>query len=225
MFSDFLNLIFPSYCLACHKALVKNEDFICTYCRFELPKTEYHLINDNQLSKKFYGKVNIENSWAYLKYAKEGKVQKIIHELKYQGKSEIGEILGKWYGFEIKSSKRKYDFDLIIPIPLHVKKLKKRGYNQTDGFAKGLSESLIVPWDRSSFIRNIPNRTQTKKDKYERWLNVKDIFLVKNPSKIKNKHILLVDDVITTGSTIEAGAYKLLEAGCRKVSVAAIATA
>ncbi len=225
MFSDFLNLIFPSYCLACHKALVKNEDFICTYCRFDLPKTEYHLINDNQLAKKFYGKVKLENCLAYLKYSKEGKVQRIIHNLKYQGKKEIGEIIGKWYGFDIKSSENNYKFDLIIPIPLHLKKLKKRGYNQTDGFAKGLSEALDIQWDSHSLVRNIPNRTQTKKDKYERWLNVKDIFFVENLSKVKNKHVLLVDDVITTGSTIEAGAQKLLEAGCKMVSIAAIATA
>lgn len=218
-------MLFPQYCLMCEKALEKGEQCICLVCQHELPKTTYHLDVDNPLTRRFWGKVPIKFAWAYLKFSKQGKVQRVLHQLKYKNRPEIGKLFGQWYGAELKASNLHQEIDLILPVPLHLSKLKKRGYNQSDPFAEGLSQTMEVAWCANTLRKNAASETQTKKGRFERWENVQRLFTVTDPEKIKNQRILLVDDVITTGSTLEACAEVLIAAGCREVSIAAIASA
>jgi ComF family protein len=225
MFTDFVSMLFPEYCLMCSGPLERGEESICIHCKYNLPVTNYHLTNSTEVLHKFWGKVPIRYAWAYLKFTKQGDVQKVLHRLKYNGHQQIGITLGNWYGYELKSAALHEEFDLILPVPLHPNKLKKRGYNQSDTFAKGLSDSMILPWYQNILQKGTFNETQTNKRRLERWQNVKDVYYVKDVDAIANKRILLVDDVVTTGSTLEACAQTLLDAGCKEVSIAAIATA
>jgi len=158
-------------------------------------------------------------------FAKGGKVQHLLHLLKYKGKKEIGEYIGKIYGEDLKKSLFYSDIDVIIPVPLHPRRKRKRGYNQSEIFAKGLSESLVKPYDTRTLIRTYASETQTKKSRFRRWENVKEIFDLKDHQHLINKHILLVDDVVTTGATLEACASMLLKIPGVKVSIATIACA
>lgn len=224
MHNDFLSLIFPKVCYACGKSLFKSEDCICTYCHYHLPRTNFHLREDNPILKLFWGRADIYSASSMYLFNKGSKVQNLIHQLKYRGKMEIGISLGKYYGRELKTSPLFSSVNMIIPVPLHSKKLKKRGYNQSELFARGLAESMEIANDNSALIRTFASQTQTKKSRFERWKNVEEIFKVIAPEKIEGKHILLVDDVITTGSTLEASANKILEVGNTKVSVVTIAS-
>jgi len=225
MFSDFVDLIFPQYCLACLGYLEKGEVHLCTTCHYSLPKTDAQGLQSSILAQKFWGKVDIIHALAYLKFTKEGRVQRLLHQLKYSGHQEIGELLGRWYGYDLKESGYTKEFDLIVPVPLHKSKLKKRGYNQSDCVAKGLSEGLGVPWSADILVRAVATETQTKKKRLERWANVDNIFVINDTETVQQKHILLVDDVITTGATLEACAHQLYESGSKAVSIAAIAMA
>ncbi|MGB0523504.1 MAG: ComF family protein [Flammeovirgaceae bacterium] len=222
---DFLHLLFPNTCIACQGDLHRNEGLICTYCRQRLPITNYHLNPENPLAQRFWGRVPVKHAFAYLKYIKYSSVQQIIHALKYQGKEELSELLGLWYGYDLAHAGFRGEFDYILPVPLHASRQKQRGYNQSDGFAKGLAQSLETTWNPHTLKRIKASQTQTNKSRYNRWLNVKDLFVVADSNALKNKHILLVDDVITTGATTEACLQSLLDAGCAQVSVAAIGSA
>jgi ComF family protein len=224
--NDFLDLVFPRFCLGCANSLVKGEPLICTSCSVHLPYTAFHESpTDNPLSRKFWGKVDIEHSLAYLIFQPQGRVQRLMHHLKYKGIKEIGTLLGQWYGAVLKDNGLHLHYDTIIPVPLHPSRLTQRGYNQAEVFAEGLSNTMEVPCVTNAVIRNTNTTTQTKKGRLDRWQNVSSIFSVSNPELLKGKHVLLVDDVITTGATLEACAQTLLDAGCAKVSVAAIAAA
>jgi ComF family protein len=225
MLKDFFALIYPKICVACGKSLFKNEECICTYCHYHLPKTNFHLQNDNPIEKVFWGRINIHAASSFYSFGKGGKVQHLIHELKYKGQKNIGVTLGKLYGFDLKQSERFNTVDTIIPVPLHANKQRKRGYNQSEFFAQGLSESMSVATDFKTLYRGHESQTQTKKSRFGRWKNVESIFQLNNPEVLKNKHILLVDDVITTGATLEACAQTLLQVPDVKVSVATIAYA
>ena len=225
LYADFVSLVFPNYCISCHDSLNRNENHICTTCRFTMPITNYHLHKENSLAQRFWGRIHLNHAFAYLKYIKYGRVQKIIHHLKYKGLEEVGEMMGNWYAAELRKEGFHDHFDLILPVPLHHSRLKTRGYNQSDSFAKGMAEVLELPWSATTLTRNVASTTQTKKKRFDRWNNVKDIFSVRQPDHVEGKRILLVDDVITTGATIEACATQLLESKCSHVSVAAIATA
>jgi ComF family protein len=222
LINDFISLFFPITCPACGYNLFSNEKVICTKCLYHLPKTNFHMDKDNPVSKVFWGRVNIEFATAMFFYRKGGKVQQLIHQLKYKGHKEIGIILGELYGSELQTTDNFKEIDLIIPIPLHRKKLIKRGFNQSEVFAKGLSKSMKKEVDTNSVIRTVATSTQTRKSRYKRWENVNEIFEVKNPDKLTGKHILLVDDVITTGATMEACVQVILQAPGTKVSVASI---
>ena len=225
IFTDFISLVYPGICAACNNALLKNEQSICTHCMFHLPKTNYHLNNDNPVNKLFWGRVNINAAASFYLYTKGGKVQNLIHSLKYNGQTDVGTVAGEWYGYELQSSEEFKNIDLIVPVPLHKKRLKKRGYNQSDFFALGLSKSLAVIVESNNMIRKENSSTQTKRSRYARWTNVSDLFEVSEPAKFENKHILLVDDVVTTGSTLEACAGEILKIANTKVSIATIAYA
>ncbi len=223
MIKDFIALFFPEICFACDEALFHKEEFICTKCQFSLPKTNYHQEQHNEVSKLFWGRANIETGASYYYFNKGTKVQNLMHQLKYKGQSALGRFLGKHYGKELMNSTLYQKVDIIIPIPLHKSKLKRRGFNQSDSFAEGLSESMGVEWQSGLLVRNIATTTQTKKTRFKRWENVDSIFEVTNPLSLAGKHILLVDDVVTTGSTLESAAQTLLKVSNTRVSIVTIA--
>ena len=204
-----IGLLYPSVCAACGKSLFKWEKLVCTYCRSMLPKTGYELNEDNPLAQNFYGKVRLKAVTACFFFSKEGKVQHLIHELKYKGNSDAGVFLGQELGKTIKEAPLFQGIDYLIPVPLHPKREKKRGYNQSMMIAQGISEVTGIPVGKDFLIRSVNTATQTHKSKEERWKNVKDIFELRHAKQLEGKYILLVDDVLTTGATLEACALKL----------------
>ncbi|MFC2152563.1 ComF family protein [Bacteroidota bacterium] len=222
--TDFFNLFFPDLCVVCNTHLVNQEEIICTKCIFNLPKTNYHKEIDNPVSQLFWGRTKVEYATAFFTFSKGSNYQYMMHKFKYHGNKEIGYVLGKSFGNQLRKSVFN-NIDLIIPVPLHKSKLKKRGYNQSEWIAMGLSETLQKPLDVKSFIRSLATETQTRKSRFERWKNVENIFTIKNENALKGKHILLVDDVVTTGSTLEACVNSILEIEGTKVSIAALAVA
>lgn len=221
---DFWGLFYPRICPACDNPLVRNEEFICTSCLMDLPRTNFHKDPENEVAQMFWGRVKVENATSFLYFQKKSKVQRLLHKLKYKGEKEIGEFLGRSIGNELKGTAFN-DGDIIIPLPLHPKKQKIRGYNQSEMIALGLGKALGKKIETGVLIRKIANSTQTRKHRYERWLNVEEVFEVVNHEKIANKHVLLVDDVVTTGATLEASAGELLKAENTKVSIITVAKA
>lgn len=222
---EFISLFYPRICLSCGVSLNTHEETICTSCLFHLPQTNFHLEKENPISIMFWGRVGITSAAAYYYYSKAGKVQNLMHHFKYKGKKEIGVYIGKLYGIELKKSHLFNGVDIIIPVPLHFIKEKKRGFNQSEMFAKGLSISMKIDYNIKILRRIVASSTQTKKSRFDRWENVKEIFEVNNQKFLEGKHILIVDDVITTGATIEACAHVLLDVPKTKVSVVAMASA
>ena len=222
---DFISLFFPRYCLACSGPLVKGEEIMCTRCLGDLPKTNYHLHSENPVMNRLAGRLPLKHGFAFLKFRKSGIVQNLLHELKYNNHPEVGVRLGQAYGHELLQSGIDKEFDLIIPVPLHASRKRQRGYNQSAKFAAGLSEVMKIKWDESISVRTQSTATQTRKSKAERWENVRDVFSVDIHGNIKGKRILLVDDVITTGATLEACGQHIVSCGCGELSVACIAEA
>jgi ComF family protein len=225
LINDFLSLIYPRHCEACANSLFKHENYICNHCKLSLPKSNYHKIFENELVQTFAGRVPLEKTLCFYMFEKSGKVQKLLHAIKYQDQKELASFIGELYANDLEKENTHMSFDLILPIPLHKQKLKVRGYNQSEWFAKGLAKGLKLPLDTTSFERVQETSTQTRKKKYERWENVEGIFNIKDRQTLVNKHILLVDDVITTGATIEAAWMALKDIEGIKVSVASIAFA
>jgi ComF family protein len=224
IFSDFNSLFFPEFCLGCSSSLVQGEDILCTGCILDMPRTGYHLADSNPVAEKFIGRLPVKHAWAFLKFRKTGMVQHLLHQLKYNNQPEVGIRLGKLFGRELNDS-GKNEFDLIIPVPLHPARLRTRGYNQSAKFSEGLGASLNVPFSEGISVRRNNTQTQTKKNKTERWDNVSQAFDIKDGEVIKGKRVLLVDDIITTGATLEACGQQLLESGCKELSIACIAEA
>lgn len=222
---DFISLFYPRYCYACDQGLAKGEETVCSACRLALPRTNYHIDANNALYRRLFGRIPLQFAVAFLLFRKRGKVQRLLHRLKYNNHPEIGSTLGEVYGEELRQHYFDQKIDLIIPVPLHPTRKKKRGYNQSEEFGKGLGKSLNKPCESEILIRKTVTETQTRKTKLKRWQNVKEVFHVEQPEALQHKHVLLIDDVITTGATIEACANILLEAGCASVSIASIAYA
>jgi len=220
---DFFGLFYPNLCGACGYKLIRQENVICTSCLIDMPRTGYTLDKENPVSLVFAGRVDIVGASSFFHFRKASKYQSLLHQLKYRGRKDIGIELGRQFGFELLNCLK--NIDLIIPIPLHPKRLKKRGYNQSEMIARGISEVSGIIIDNNSVKRNVATATQTKKTRMERWENVENIFIVTNADMLKNKHILLVDDVITTGATIEACASAILNIPSVKVSIATLALA
>ena len=225
LINDFLSLIYPRYCEACGSNLYKHEDLICNQCIITLPHSNYHLLSVNEINLLFAGRVPLVHALCIFNFEKSGRVQKLIHALKYQNQMGLGIWLGNYYANLLKVNSILEDVDLLIPIPLHKKKLKQRGYNQSECFAKGLSEVFERPMLNNCILRLSETSTQTKKKKFERWQNVEGVFKINNPSILENKHVLLVDDVITTGATIDAAWQTIKDIEGIKISVISIAFA
>ena len=223
LWDDFISLLFPRLCYGCGNHLVRNESLICTECFVMIPRTNYHLEPDNPVAQLFWGRCRIEKAAAFSYYSRDSRIRKLIHQLKYKGAREIGAELGRIYAVSLMSSKFLDDIDMIIPVPLHPSKVRQRGFNQSDEISQGISSVSGLPVDTATLVRKTVTQTQTRKSRYDRWTNVSDIFFVTDEDKLKGRHVLLVDDVITTGSTIEACADEVLKTEGTKVSVAAIA--
>lgn len=225
LYEGFISLFYPQLCLSCGKNITPVQDAICISCQYHLPKTKFHLEKENIFTDRFWGRIPIESGTAFYHFTKGGRIQHLIHNLKYNGQYEVGTKLGKLYGNILKESKLYRGVDLIIPVPLHPKKELKRGYNQSDLFATGLSEAMEIPWYKNVLIRTKVTETQTKMSRLERLENVKDVFTLSRPEVLRNKHVLIVDDVLTTGATLEACTLKILKTPNVKVSLATIAIA
>jgi ComF family protein len=220
--NDFVALFFPNICLGCENALPRGVSYICPTCQYNLPKTHNYKTEVPHIEQKLAGSVRFDHMLAYLHFHKEGIVQKLLHELKYNHKDEIGITLGRWFGHDLLLAGFQDEFDVIVPVPLHPSKLQKRGYNQSEAFANGLSEVLKVDVV-NALIRNVASETQTRKSRIERQENVESIFEVSNPNLVINKRVLLVDDVLTTGATLISCGNKLIAADVSGFSVAVIA--
>lgn len=225
LWADFLTLIFPESCLACGEPLGKQEHLVCLSCQLAMPQTQFHLQpTDNPLAKRFWGKVPLQHAFAYYRFSKHSRIQRLLHQLKYRNQPEIGELLGYWYGLQLARDGFTEHFDMIIPVPLHPAKQRKRGYNQADYIAAGISKGLGVPALPTALTRLVNTQTQTRKHRFERYENVKGVFATHNANLLRGQRILIVDDVITTGSTLETCAALVLDCGCESVSVASLAT-
>jgi len=220
---DFIDLIFPRCCEACEKELIGNEETICTSCRIALPRMDQDSISGDSIRQKFISVHEVAATHAFLLFTKKGKVQKLLHALKYKGKSEVGILLGSMFGQEMLEHGHLPEADLIISVPLHKKKMKIRGYNQSDKLAEGFSNATNIPWSGSALERTRFTTTQTGKSKNERWENVKGVFQVNE--NMEGKRVIIMDDVLTTGATLEACMEALKKAGCERFFILTIASA
>lgn len=221
--SDFMDLVFPRCCEACDASLVGNETIICTKCRIELPRIGKDTIFKHDPIVNFDPSRPPLDINSFILFTKRGKIQKLLHALKYRGTQEVGITLGKMYGEEMIENNSLPDVTLIISVPLHIKKKRSRGFNQSDLIAKGISMVTNIPWSGTCLVRTKFTETQTGKGKLERHENVKNVFAVSE--KVVGKKVLLVDDVYTTGATVEACVVVLYEAGCQEVFVRTLAMA
>lgn len=223
MIQSLINLFFPRVCCGCDSILLSDEIVLCTQCRHEIPLTNFHNNPNNEAISKFYGKVPIAFASALFFFQKKGIVQQLIHQLKYKGHEEIGEMIGVWYADELKNRPEIAEINCIIPVPLHPKRLRQRGYNQVTAFGRALSEGLNIVYDETVLVRKVYSKTQTKKSLLKRSELKTDIFDVHFDETMKGKHFLLIDDVITTGSTLEMCARALLKIPDAKVSIVCMA--
>lgn len=222
--SDILDLFYPALCITCGKKLVTQERFMCLDCYHDLPRTKFHTNPENKVAQLFYGRAMVENATSWLYFRKGSRYQRLVHYMKYKGLKEIGDELGKLFASELIESPFR-QVDVVVPVPLHARKQKQRGYNQSENIAKGIASGLGKPLVLNNLVRVRYNPTQTLKNRFERWKNVENIFRISNPEEFLKKHVLLIDDVITTGSTLEASVAALLDAGAGKVSIATLACA
>ncbi|GAA4889125.1 ComF family protein [Flaviramulus aquimarinus] len=225
MLKSIKNLFFPKVCHACHNLLNDNEDTICMDCRHDLPVTNFHFDDTDSIAKALYGRAKIENGTALFRFEKKGNVQQLIHNLKYRGHENIGFLLGNWLGGELKSVEKYNTIDIVIPVPLHKKKLKTRGYNQVALFGQQIAKAIHADYIDDVLLKVTNTKSQSKKGRIARWVNSEELFTIQNTSSIENKHILLVDDIITTGATLEACISVLNEAKHIKISIATMAIA
>jgi ComF family protein len=223
--NDIFDLIFPHICCTCGERITKEDELICFGCRAKLPKVKFSDPCNNELTDRFLGKFSLKFGTSYLHFYKSGNTQTLMHKFKYQNKPALGVMIGRYHGYEIAASGYSNGLDMIIPVPIHPKKLSKRGYNQSLKFASGLSEATNIPVEADIVIRTIHGESQTHKSKEERQRSVAEVFQIKEPNRVCGKSILLVDDVITTGATLEACGKLLLNAGCAELSIATMAIA
>ncbi len=223
--NDFLALLFPQLCQACNCNLAGQENLLCTTCLYNLPYTNFHRQADHIVARQFWGKIELKASYALLYFTKGGSVQNLIHNFKYRNRPQIGNMLGQLAGRQLADTKSFKTVDLIIPVPLHPSRLHKRGYNQSEMYAAGIAEKLNSTVSTKNLVRIKATETQTHKSRLARYENVKSVFGIRNPQDLAGKHILLVDDIVTTGSTLEACGRMLLDVDGVTLSIATIAYA
>ncbi|MEJ5994803.1 ComF family protein [Pedobacter sp. Du54] len=220
---DVIGLLFPNLCSGCGNSLHTSEKAICTHCLYDLPYTDFHLNKSNRVAKQLWSRLPFEAAMAMLYFKKGTKIQNLIHNLKYNGKTEVGHTLGNLLGQRLLLSEQYKAIDYIVPVPLHPKKERTRGYNQSVCIAEGISEVFGVPIHKTLLIRKKITETQTRKSRFIRYENMLSVFEVLAAEQLQRKHVLLVDDVITTGATLEACGNVLISGGVDKLSIACIA--
>lgn len=223
MVTALIDLFFPEVCYGCNDMLTDNEAFLCTSCRHELPVTNFHLNQDDTVAKIFYGRSRIENATSLLRFQKKGVVQQLMHNLKYRGHEDVGKFLGQWLGRELGTIPEYKTIDAVVPVPLHPKKLKKRGYNQVAKFAMEIAHELDLEYVDDVLLKQTNTSSQVYKNRLKRWTNPKEQFILQKSHKIAGKHLLLVDDIITTGATLEACVEVLNSEENHKISIATMA--
>jgi len=223
LLANFVSLIYPELCVICGEPLIENEKFFCFACFLRLPRTNYHLIPENKAIERLAGKVSLEKASSYFYYNKGGIAQKLIAEIKYKGNRNLGEWMGAYIAKDIISSGFFQGIDYLVPVPLHQSKEKKRGFNQAEKIAGGIARVTKIPLEANNIFRGKANTSQTKKGIFERWKNTQNLFNQKDSELFKKKHILLIDDVLTTGSTLEAVAQSLLKSHEVKISILTLA--
>ena len=220
-----VHLFYPRLCTGCSKPLLGSEDVLCVSCELQLPKTDYHHIQDNDTGLRFAGRVPYAHATTFAYFTNEGLLQHLLHELKYKGRKDVGEYLGRQFAKDLQQTDWAKTIDMIIPVPLHPKKEGKRGYNQSTLIAEGMAEVLHIPVADKLLLRTRHTESQTQKTRAERVKNMENAFVVNTPLMLQHKHLLLIDDVLTTGATLEACANALRAAGDVKVSIATIGIA
>lgn len=220
---NLLNVMFPMFCNGCSKLLLKNENVICTKCTHNLPFTNHHNIKDTEIHNVFYGLVPFEFAASFLYFTKKGIVQSLIHNLKYKNRQEVGTYLGNLYTKELVNLEVIKNIDLIIPVPLHKKRFHERGYNQVNTFCKAIEKDLSIPVLENVLVKTKNLKSVTHKSKKNRLEHNKNVFSIENQHKIEGKHILIIDDVFTTGATIEACAREILKIKNTKISILTMA--
>ncbi len=220
--NDINSILFPWLCFGCNARLYRGEQILCAFCRNQLPLTEYSFNEENAVDRIFYGRTDIKKAASLLYYTDKGIVKNLIHNLKYKRQQEIGTFLGDYFGQQLGNNKNS-TIDYVIPVPLHPKKLKKRGYNQVTYFGTRLAEHLHATYLPEVLVKKVNTRSQTSKQRSKRWQDSDELYYVSEPGLLNGKHILLVDDIITTGATIEACSEAIHAAGRVEVSVASMA--
>jgi ComF family protein len=225
LFKNLFSIFYPKLCVGCSEALIEDEHFFCLSCLLKLPKTNYHLNRSNRAYDRLLGKIPIVKATSFFYYNKAGLGQKLVAAIKYHGNIYLGKWIGEYMAKEMLPSGFFQNIDFIVPVPLHGKKLRKRGFNQSEVVAQGISNITDIPMETKSLYRRNANVSQTTKGVYERWKNTQGIFDLKKINSFENKHVLLVDDVLTTGATLEACAEALLKCKNLKISIFTLAIA
>ncbi|MBS9462515.1 ComF family protein [Flagellimonas sp. 389] len=221
--NDINNILLPEVCFGCNTQITRGERILCAVCRHELPLTDYNYTDQNTVDHIFYGRIPINKAMSFVFFTKNGIVKNLMHYLKYKNQEQIGGFFGDWIGASLQEEKTLKNVDVVVPIPLHPKKKKKRGYNQVALFAERIAQSINAEYRDDILLKVVNTKTQTKKDRQLRWENAKDIFQLNVHTKKDFTHVLLVDDVITTGATIEAAAQTLFKIEGICISVLSIA--
>lgn len=222
---SFVSILFPPLCASCENVLLHQEEFICTSCRYHLPINDHYLFKQNELTQRLLGKAAIHTGAAYLSFSKSSLVQAMIHRLKYRKDYRVGRYLGKCFGEQLLISPFYSDIDVVVPLPLHPAQKKRRGYNQSEYIAQGIADTMMLTLNVVDFIRVLDTDSQTSKSRLDRYDNMEDVFMCLQTTCFENKHILLVDDVLTTGATLASAARTLMEQCRCKVSVVVLAIA
>lgn len=223
--SDLLGLLFPRLCCGCGMELYRGESLICSACLFRLPYTDYHLYRENKAAKQLWGRLPCNAVTSLLYFKKGVRVQQLIHHLKYKGRMDLALKLGNMIAERLQTSPFYTGIDVIVPVPLHKSRERLRGYNQSKYIADGIAKVLQVPVNTACLVRLKATKSQTRRSRYERFENMQTVFAVKDTLMFKDKHVLLVDDVMTTGATLEACGMALLACKPLKLSMATVAFA
>lgn len=221
--TDFLHLFFPHVCAGCGSDILESNHQLCLRCRSELPYTNFFKQPGNPVEQVFYGRLPVRNAAAGYFFTKDSLIQHLVTQLKYRGNREIGVYMGKLIGNELLKSERFSEVNIIIPLPLNPKRERKRGYNQAAAICNGIHQVWNRPVLEKAVYRKIFTETQTKKGRISRWQNMENVFAISDPSALQNKHILLVDDVITTGATLDVCGAEILKVPGTSLSIAALA--